>query len=124
MTKMWRQSSTVGLNFSLFALGHLALAMDMNSMPSQISLKAGVIPAETFDGFQSDLLERIKLFALEDNITLTVETTEIQELYSSNLPLIAPECKDGESVVIEGIEYECSDFDMIIGDYWPNPRYE
>jgi hypothetical protein len=90
--------------------------------PSEITIKAGFIPADEFGGFQMDLLERLKGFALEDAIKLTFEVTEVQKLYTSNLPLIGPECHAGESVTIENVSYNCSDFDMIVGDYWPNPE--
>lgn len=91
-------------------------------LPTEIVLKAGFIPGNTFGGFQMDLLERLEQFAYEDQVNLTFEVTPIQDLYTSNLPLIGPECHEGESVTINEITYNCSDFDMIVGDFWPNPE--
>jgi hypothetical protein len=90
--------------------------------PSEITLKAGFIGGKYFGAFQTKLLDRLKLFALEDNVTFNLELRDIQELYTSNLPLIGPECHDGETVDINNITYNCSDFDFIVGDYWPNPE--
>jgi hypothetical protein len=90
--------------------------------PTEITLKAGIIETGTFGGFQLDLLERLERFAEEEGVNLTFEVTKLQDLYTSNLPLIGPECHEGESVVINDMSYNCSDYDMIVGDYWPNPE--
>jgi hypothetical protein len=91
-------------------------------LPTEITLKAGFIESDTFGGFQMDLLERLARFAVEDGVDLKFEVTQVQDLYTSNLPLIGPECNEGESVVINEISYNCSDFDMIVGDFYPNPE--
>ncbi|CAJ1959348.1 unnamed protein product [Cylindrotheca closterium] len=91
--------------------------------PEEITLKAGVIPSTSFGGFMGDLLDRLKDIALEDNVTLTVEEKTIQgSLYGPNLALISPDCNPGETVEVNGLTYNCSDYDFIIGNYWPNPE--
>jgi hypothetical protein len=91
--------------------------------PSEITLRVGFIPGETFGGFQRDLMDRLEKFALQDDIRLTLQVQEIQELYSSNLPLISSSgCHHGETIFINEVEYNCDDFDMLVGDFWPNPE--
>ncbi|CAJ1959354.1 unnamed protein product [Cylindrotheca closterium] len=90
--------------------------------PEEIILKAGVIPSKSFGGFMADLLDRLAEIALEDNVTLTVQKKTIQGLYGSNLALISPDCKAGGTTEVNGVTYDCSDYDFIIGDFWPNPE--
>jgi hypothetical protein len=94
----------------------------LSEFPSNITINAAVIPGDTFRGFQSDLLERLVAFASDDNVTLRFRKEEVQEEYSLNLELIAPECRNGEGVFVNDIEYSCSAYDMIVGDYWPSDR--
>jgi hypothetical protein len=94
----------------------------LSEFPSNVTINAAVIPGDTFRGFQSDLLDRLVAFASEDNVTLRFRKEEVQEEYSLNLELIAPECHDGENVFVNDIEYSCSAYDMIVGDYWPSDR--
>ena len=94
----------------------------MSNYPSEITLRAGVVPSESFGGFQKDLLERLQALALEDNINLNFETKDIQELYGDNLALISPDCNPGETVFVNEVLHYCSDYDMIVGDFWTNPE--
>ena len=95
-----------------------------DAYPEEIKLNAGVIPSPSFGNFQIDLVDRLVEIARQDNVTLTVEKTTIQELYNSNLALLSPECNPGNTTEINGVLYQCSDFDIIIGDYFTNPdRY-
>ena len=89
-------------------------------IPTEITLSAGYIPSDSFGSFQFDLLGRLERFAQDDNVTLTFDVTEIQELYGSNLPLISPECHD--TVIINEVNYSCNQFDMLVGDFWTNPE--
>ena len=89
---------------------------------TDMTLKAGFIPSETFGSFQMDLLDHLTHIALEmDDVDLTFELTDIEIFYTSNLPLIGPDCPAGESIVIHERSYNCSDFDILVGDFWPNP---
>lgn len=93
--------------------------------PAEINLKAGVIPSPYFEDFQADLVGRLIDIALEDNVTLTVEKTTIQKLYTPNLALLSPDCHPGNTTEVNGVTHHCSDFDFIIGDFWTNPdRYK
>jgi hypothetical protein len=38
------------------------------------------------------------------------------------LALISPDCNLGETTEVNGVSYDCSDYDFIIGDFWPNPE--
>ncbi len=90
--------------------------------PSSITLKAATIPCETFGDFQEDLLQRLQSIALEDNVTLTFQTTQVQKLYADNLALISHECQPGDTVVINNQEHSCDEYDLIVGDYWTSPE--
>lgn len=111
----------------LFALRHHGTAkafhLEMSGFASEITINAGYIPTESFGKFQRDLLGRIEDLARGDNITLKFEIRDLQELYGDNLVLLSPECHDGENRSINGEEYLCSDYDMIVGDFWPSPRF-
>jgi len=50
---------------------------------------------------------------------------KLQEQYGPNLALISADCNPGETTDVKGESYYCSDYDFIIGDFWPNPdRYK
>ncbi|CAB9525835.1 acid type B receptor subunit 2 [Seminavis robusta] len=94
------------------------------SYPSNITIRTACLQSDTFAGFQGELLDQLVLFAKEDNVTLHFDKTQIPELHSDSLALIAPECRPGESAFVDDTEYSCDDFDMIVGDYWTSPiRY-
>ena len=125
--------SVLPLGMSVFLapsllLPQLVAANDSTTSPvlqapsaAEMTLKAGFLPDVTFGSFQMDLLGRLTRFALEmDNVDLTFELTDLQILYTSNLALIGPECYEGESVTVNNTSYNCSDFDMIVGDFTPN----
>lgn len=97
--------------------------LELPVYPSELTIKVGYIPTDSFGGFQRDLLLRLEELALEDNVSLNFEVKELQELYGDNLVLISPECHSGETRTVRDVEYQCSDYDIIVGDYWPNPRY-
>lgn len=101
----------------------LSFATADSSYPSNINIRAAVIPGETFGGFQRDLLSRIEVLALQDNVTLKFKTNEVQTVYGDNLALLSAECQTGETVVINDVEYGCDDYDMIVGDFWTSPEY-
>lgn len=90
--------------------------------PAEVTLHAGVIPSSAFGNFQADLLDCLIKIALEDNVTLTVEQKILQEQYGPNLALISADCNPGETTDVKGESYYCSDYDFIIGDFWPNPE--
>ena len=126
--------SVLPLGMSVFLapsllLPQLVAANDSTTSPvlqapsaAEMTLKAGFLPDVTFGSFQMDLLGRLTRFALEmDNVDLTFELTDIEIFYTSNLPLIGPDCPAGESIVIHEQSYNCSDFDILVGDFWPNP---
>ena len=77
----------------------------------------------TARGLQMDLLEKLKAFALQDQMELTVELTPFQ--YSSNmtyskaLDFIASDCDDD---VYVNSTHNCSSFDLIIADYFSTPE--
>ena len=107
--------------------------------PSHITLRGGVLHAPpfafvetansdddvgntttanvTFSGFQIDLLERIKAFAAQDNVTLEVDLFPAPPQYGSAFDLVANDCVENSSRKKE----ECQQFDMIVGDYYASP---
>ena len=114
---------------SLFLWGCLVLLLrlpptskaDDQIYPSNITIRAAVIPSDTFDGFQRDLLDRLVVFAQEDGVTLRFEKHPVEEHYSDSLALISHDCRPGDSVFVNDVEYNCDDFDIIVGDYWTSP---
>lgn len=103
--------------------------------PSHITLRGGVLHAPpfafvetassgddgnitttnvTFRGFQIDLLERIKMFAAQDNVTLDVDLSPAPPQYDSAFDLVANDCAENSSLQQE----DCQQFDMIVGDYY------
>ena len=81
----------------------------------------------SFSGFEIDLINEMKKYALEyDNITLEVNLLLAPITYTDAFDLVATDCND----IIEKNEpakqgYDCTMFDMIIGDFFSNPtRYE
>ena len=100
-------------------------------VPSEITLKAGVLHAppfaaieETIDGslkysgFEPDLLKRLQTFAKEDNVTLNLELSRSPPQYGAALDLVADDCNTTENP--HDLE-ECHRFDLIVGDYYCNP---
>ena len=109
--------------------------------PSEITLRAGVLHAPPFamindtvwpysySGFQMDLLDRLKIFAQRDNVTLTVHLSPSPPQYGDALDLVANDClanNDGNNSNNNNItsttrqEDECHQFDLIVGDYYCN----
>lgn len=119
---IFQNKSTMLIPILLFAT---TLATSLAQLyPSEIILRAGVIPSSSFGNFQADLADRLKEIAQEDNVTLIVEKTIVQELYGPNLALLSPDCNPGNTTLVNGVSYYCSDFDFIMGDFWTNPdRY-
>jgi hypothetical protein len=96
--------------------------------PSHIKLKAGILHAPpfavvdhdqddgslSFSGFQLDLLNSLQEFALQDNVTLEFELSLSPAHYGEALDSVATDCMEklGEN------NAKCSQFDLIIGDYY------
>lgn len=79
----------------------------------------------TFVGLQMDLVEQLKVFALQDDgIRLDFELVPTPEglgSYDAALHLIANDCSSATNLD----ETECNRYDMILGDYWPSSaRYQ
>ena len=75
------------------------------TVPESIHLKAGVLHAPPFasveekadgsfvySGFEPDLLERLKIFAKQDNVTLTFDLRPSPPQYGAALDLVANDC--------------------------------
>jgi ABC-type amino acid transport substrate-binding protein len=103
----------------------------LNEFPSSITLRAAVLthaePFAVFDpetgvysGLQIELLDAIKTFATQDNISLTIELEEAP-LYAYVLMLdrLSDNCNTTENP--QPLE-ECTRYDMLIGDYYTNPE--
>lgn len=114
------------------------VAISANEYPSEIRLSAGVVHSPpfafveeassgtdmfpgadtatgepTFRGFTIDLLERLKEFALMDNVDLQVDLKRAPEFYEDAFELVASDC-DGGVNSDNGLNV-CNRFDMMIG---------
>ncbi|CAB9501374.1 acid type B receptor subunit 2 [Seminavis robusta] len=102
----------------------------VEEFPSHISLRAGVLHAPpfasvdkaedgtyTYRGFQPDMLESLKVFAAQDNVTLELDLSPSPPQYGAALDLVANDCLE---VNDDDNTEECSKFDLIVGDYYCN----
>ncbi|CAB9510051.1 acid type B receptor subunit 2 [Seminavis robusta] len=125
-----------------------AVRVDHQDFPPEIHLRGGVVLSrkfaevkevrdsygttkETYHGFQLDLLESLKAFAVQDGVNLTVGLSRVPSEYDGALNLIANDCNS--SVIADlregGDKYyqdhDCTSLDLLIGDYWVTPeRFE
>lgn len=90
--------------------------------PSELIFRAGIIRSKTFKGFFDDLLGDLQEIALQDNVTLSFQVEEVGEDYEEVMSLIGPDCLDGETRIVNSRTFDCSAFDFLIGDFWPNPE--
>ena len=78
--------------------------------PTHISLRAGVLHAPpfayvetagdgsiSFSGFETDMLERLKTFAAQDNVTLEFDLSPSPPNYGDALDLVANDCPEGKN---------------------------
>ncbi|CAB9530803.1 acid type B receptor subunit 2 [Seminavis robusta] len=105
-----------------------SLGADPEIFPAAISLRAAVLNAPPFaivdrgdgsdddisyQGFQIDLLESMKIFAAQDNVTLKVSLSPAPTQYNDALDLVANDCTS------KGYNAsKCEAFDLIIADFW------
>jgi len=68
---------------------------------------------ESYGGFQIDLLERLQMFAAEDNVTLNVDLSPAPSQYEDAFDLVANDCAD----LVEDTK-SCDAFDMLAGDFY------
>lgn len=121
-----------GISLWLTAILVAAAAEQSNDdlPPSNLRLRAGILHAPPFAirdvlydgairfrGFQIDLLDRLSQFALEDNVTLTFEMSTAPSQYDDAFNTVAKDC---EQLLGAGNE-TCSQFDLIVGDFYVNP---
>ena len=62
-------------------------------------------------------------FAKEDNVSLHYRKTPVKKRYNQNLDLLKPSatCEPRYLVLAAEAECNCSDLDIIAGDYWTSP---
>ena len=112
------------------SLSGLSSLLASSEYPSQITLRGAVLHAPPFAyvesddngdlsyrGFQVDLIERLKIFAAQDNVTLDVALSQAPPLYGPALDLVANDCLS----VVENPEESCNQLDMIVGNYYATP---
>jgi hypothetical protein len=96
--------------------------------PKSIQLKAGVLIAppfstleeeNTFGGFQVDLLNRLKVFALQDdNVQLDFTLSQTQQNYAGAFDMVANDC----NTTVNPLPLEdCLLYDLVVADYYVNP---
>ena len=71
-----------------------------------------------FVGYQIDLIEHLKEYALQDGVELNFILGPGSQSYDHALNLIANDCNTTEN---PNTLEDCTKYDMIIGDYWPIP---
>ncbi|CAB9526188.1 acid type B receptor subunit 2 [Seminavis robusta] len=104
---------------------------DDEDVPSRIFLRGGVLHSPpfafvdkdpetgeaSFRGFQLDLLERLKIFAYQDDgIELHVELFEAPDFYTDAFNLIANDCNRTNG------RGHCDTFDFMLADFYSNPE--
>lgn len=88
-------------------------------LPSTIRLRAGVLHAppfavtkeSNFSGFQIDLMERLKIYAAQDNITLEILYSKAPNLYSDAFDLVANDCNSTINTANKLTVEDCHMFD-------------
>lgn len=100
-------------------------------VPKSIHINAGVLHAPPFasvkyktdgtiefGGFQVELLQRLRAFAKEDNVTFSYDLEPSPTQYDEALAMVANDCNTTHNPFHP---QECQKFDVIIGDYYCNP---
>ena len=108
------------LSLAAAVLCFAPLAQGREEYPSHISLRAGVLHAPPFAhvdkaddgtisyrGFQPDMLESLKVFAAQDNVTLDFDLSPSPRQYGAALDLVANDCLEGSG----NNTAECSKFE-------------
>ncbi|CAB9504119.1 acid type B receptor subunit 2 [Seminavis robusta] len=104
-------------------------ATSVNAFPSEVTVRAGMfhVPPYAYnfvlqengtghllsaDGFCPDMLDRLQIFAAQDNVTLNFELAVAPNTYDGALNLVANDCYDLHN------KTDCDKFDVIAVDYY------
>jgi len=100
--------------------------------PTKLTLRGGVLHAPPFatveeqpdgsfvyGGFQVDLLDRMKIFASQMNITLNFQLSPSPPMYGDAFDLVANDCN---TTAVNNTLEDCNKFDFIVANFYATPE--